>query len=235
MKFYAVETACLNPYENLAYEELLMKFAQPGICILFLWQNDHTIVIGRNQRLEAECHVESFLKAGGWIARRRSGGGAVYHDRGNLNYSFIGYEAEKDRFCYVDIIGRAMESLGLDVPFNGRNDLLTGQRKFSGTASYRHKSVVCTHGTILIAGDTSAMQRYLTPEQSKMARNGVQSVAARVVNLCSLLPTLTVADVKKAIMQVTESEALPWRVNQDELQKLRTVYASKEWIFGGIR
>lgn len=225
----------MDPYENLAYEELLMDFAEKGKCIIFLWQNDHTIVLGRNQNHETECHVTDFLNAGGLIARRRSGGGAVYHDKGNLNYSFIGYESEKYNFSYVDIIGRVIKQLDLSVTYNGRNDLLIGDRKFSGNASYRRGPVVCNHGTILIKNNVDVMQKYLTPEQSKMARNGVQSVSSRVVNLCSLLPSLTVSQIKELIVKVTDAQVFQYTVDAEKLGKLRDIYASKEWIYGGER
>ena len=235
MKFYVVDTDCLDPYENLAREELLMEFAQKGICILFLWQNDFTIVIGRNQNPYTECRVDDFLQSGGRIARRRSGGGAVYHDKGNLNYSFIGYESEKDEFHYVDIIGQAIKKLGLNVAFNGRNDLLLDTQKFSGNASYCCRSVVCDHGTILVHGNKEVMRHYLTPEQNKMARNGVQSVSARVVNLCSFLPSLTVERVKEVIVQTAAAEVFPFAVDSVRLGKLRDLYADRDWIYGGIR
>ena len=123
MKYKAYITTSTNPYENLAMEEYLFRFAEPDSHILYLWQNEDTIVLGRNQQAEEECRTEEFLASGGTIARRRSGGGAVYHDLGNLNFSIIGTKNNMSKSLYQSFLTELLEGLGLSPECSGRNDI----------------------------------------------------------------------------------------------------------------
>lgn len=226
---------CTDPYRNLAVEQCLMKQVKRQTYILFLWQNDHTIVVGRNQNPYRECKVQQFLKTGGKIARRRSGGGAVYHDLGNLNFSILCYEKDAEECAYPRIVGEALQQFGITVEFNGKNDLLYQGRKISGNAAYTENGILCRHGTILIDTDIGKMTDYLTPEQGKLDRNHVGSVASRVMNLGSISEDITIAALKTALIEVTCGSPSIVEPNGQEIEALAGFYGDKDWIYGGNR
>lgn len=221
-----------DPYHNLAVEQLLLQKADSENILLYLWENRDTIVVGRNQDVYVECKAEEFLAAGGKIARRKSGGGAVYHDFGNLNYSIISSMGAEDRCKYQDLVLEALSLLGIHAEFNGRNDLLADGRKFSGNAVYHNGTVICQHGTLLVSSNLEKMEYFLTPNAEKLGRNGVKSVASRVMNLSEMFSGLTVARVRDALIEATGAEPLMPSLDKEEVRKLATVYAGDRWIFG---
>lgn len=235
MKCKYVITNDTNPYRNLATEQVLMGYVSKGEFILFLWQNDNTVVIGRNQDAYAECRVDELYSSGGRLSRRRSGGGAVYHDLGNLNYSILSHQTDRDLVSYQWLVATALKQLGIETDFNGRNDLTCQGRKFSGNAMYEEKDSFCSHGTILIASDIQRMSLLLTPEQAKLDRNHVSSVRSRVMNLREVNPEITLEKVKDALLSVCDSEPLCYDEKDKEIEKLTGFYKGKEWLFGGIR
>jgi len=188
-----------DPYANLALEELLLEQLKEDEALLYLWQNQHTVVIGRNQNAFRECHMEKLEADGGFLARRLSGGGAVYHDLGNVNFTFVVPKAVFDLHRQCGIILHAVQSLGIQAEFSGRNDLLAKGRKFSGNAYCHGKTASYHHGTILVDVDMGVMQQYLNVPAQKMASKGVESVRSRVVNLKELAPSLTIEMVKEAM------------------------------------
>lgn len=206
MKYFYILSDSTDPYRNLAMERALFRYVDEETAILFLWQNDHTIVIGRNQDPYAECRVEEFLSSGGKIAKRPSGGGAVYHDLGNQNFSIIAKENLIARDEYQHIVVNALKTFGLEVEFNGRNDFLIQGRKFSGNASYSDGRVLCQHGTILVHTDIDKMEYYLTPSAEKLDRNHVKSVKSRVINLRGILGNISVEAVRHTIIETVRAE-----------------------------
>lgn len=198
-------TACCisdihDPYRNLALEQTLLETVPEGCCVLYLWQNANTVVIGRNQNAWKECRTVLLEEEGGKLARRLSGGGAVYHDLGNLNFTFLMPSAEYDQAKQFSVISEACQDVGIRTELSGRNDLLADGRKFSGNAFYHHDGRSFHHGTILISVDREKMGRYLVPSPAKLKSKGVDSVPARVVNLASLSPGLAVADMRSAML-----------------------------------
>ena len=194
-----------SPYYNLALERSLFDFVDEDTVILYLWQNSHTIVIGKNQNAYAECKVDEFIKDGGTLARRPSGGGAVYHDLGNLNFSIICKESIAKEHTYQRIVKEALGYFGIVSEFNGRNDLTVDDKKFSGNAFYVKDDVLCQHGTILINSDFKELSKYLTPDISKLERNHVKSVESRVVNLSEISDKITVESMKEAMIKATNA------------------------------
>lgn len=192
-----------DPYRNLAIEEQLLDLCGDGP-ILYLWQNARTVVLGRNQDPWRECRVALLEAEGGCLARRLSGGGAVYHDLGNLNFSFLARREAYDVSRQTQVVQRAVERLGLRAGASGRNDLTADGRKFSGSAFYERGDRCCHHGTVMFHVDAAAMARYLTVPESKLASKGVSSVEARVTNLWDLLPGVTVEAGKAALLSAFE-------------------------------
>lgn len=203
-----VQSSSYDPWFNLSLEELLLDQLAENEVILYLWQNDHTIVIGRNQNAWKECRWEELAESGGKLARRLSGGGAVYHDLGNLNFTFIMNNRDFNIERQLAIILKAMEKLDLNASFSGRNDLVLDKRKFSGHAYYhRDNKVALHHGTILVHSDLEKLAFYLNPSQKKIASKGIDSVRSRVVNLTEINPALTIEQVR---LNIQESFLSDW-------------------------
>ena len=175
-----------NPYLNLAVESALTDDFLSDTMTMFLWKNSQTVVIGVNQNPYSECNVELLQLEGGYVARRRTGGGAVYHDLGNLNFSFVVNNANYDVHRQCSVIQRAILDFGLIAEVSGRNDILIDGRKFSGNAFYKGRQQSLHHGTILIKTDTERLQKYLKVNPVKLHKHGVKSVESRVVNLSEL-------------------------------------------------
>ncbi len=232
-------TDCVDPYENLALEELLFDTQGEG-ATFYLWQNERTVVIGRNQNAWRECRVELLESEVGKLARRSSGGGAVFHDLGNLNFTFILPKENYDLVRQLSVIQKAAAKFGIETSFTGRNDLVltaTGE-KFSGNAFRFSNNIALHHGTILISADFSCLGRYLAPSQMKLESKGVKSVVSRVTNLGTQNPALTVETMKQALMEAFEAEYGAYEhhswdlIDRDELEKKRKIYASWDWRFG---
>lgn len=233
MKYKYLVTNNTNPYINLALEQCLEDFVCPGEAILFLWQNDDTIVIGRNQNVYDECLVDEFLLDGGRIARRFSGGGAVYHDCGNLNYSFICKSSDRINISLVNPVKSALESFNMSVEYNGRNDLLVEGRKFSGNAFFDNGSIFIGHGTIMINSDIERMEKYLTPNKSKLARNGVKSISSRVINLSSINSDISVEKVKGSLIESLNGKKFEFNPDILKYEKYLSMFSDSNWIMGG--
>lgn len=238
-QLYIVKSDCYDPYCNLALEEYLLQCAPEEGCILYLWQNDHTVVIGRNQNPWAECRTSLLQEEGGRLARRLSGGGAVYHDLGNLNFTFVCCEGSYDLQKQLSVIQKAAAYAGVDAQFSGRNDLLAEGRKFSGNAFYHSKDKAYHHGTLLIDTDTERLGRYLSPPKAKLQSKGVASVRSRVVNLKSLSPALTCETMKQymqqAFSEIYGDAAKELILSETDIQAvtaLKRRYESEDWLFG---
>ena len=227
-----------DPYRNIALEKYLTLHAAKGECVLFLWQNQRTVVIGRNQNAWEECRIKALLEDGGHLARRLSGGGAVYHDLGNLNFSFAARNADYDREKQNEVILRAVQKTGIHAERTGRNDLTVEGRKFSGNAFYETKGCSCHHGTIMMDVDTGAMEKYLSVSPAKLRSKGVVSVHARVVNLKEYCPDIS-ADMlrEKLVESFSEVYGLPaeaWISDhkaEQEIEKEAENLASESWLF----
>lgn len=238
-KIKLYESKSFDPYLNLATEQYLMETVEEDACILFLWQNQNTVVIGKNQNAWKECRTALLSEEGGFLARRLSGGGAVFHDLGNLNFTFLVPQAEYDLDRQFSVIAEAVSMLGLHTERSGRNDVLAEGRKFSGNAFFKHEGKAYHHGTLLIDVDMLKLGRYLNPSKAKLQAKGVDSVRSRVVNLSELSPAITIDVMKdamaKAFRQVYDK---PMTVMSDKdfdheaIELLRQRNASWEWNYG---
>ena len=228
-----------NPYLNLAVETWLTDHQEPGTVTMYLWKNERTVVIGLNQNPFSECDVKRLNEDGGHLMRRRTGGGAVYHDLGNLNFSFIADKDDYDVRKQLSVIQEALKSFGLEAEISGRNDLLCQGRKFSGNAFFNGTRNNLHHGTILIKTDSEMMQRYLTVNTAKLQKHGVKSVASRVVNL-SELTGITSENIVEPLVNAFEKVygKKSERVHFESLSALGAVHdtvsriASHDYLYG---
>lgn len=232
-----LDAAGVDPYENLAVEQYLLEHLQAGEGILYLWQNKNTVVIGKNQNAWAECRVSLLEEEGGRLARRLSGGGAVFHDLGNLNFTFLFNDDAYDLNKQLSVIVKACALSGITAEISGRNDLLAQGRKFSGNAFYHSKGRSYHHGTLLITSDMDKLQRYLSPPQAKLAAKGVSSVRSRVVNLSELSKDLTCETMrgfmKEAFGTVYGMTPTQYHIeNWAEIRALQNQISSWDHLFG---
>ena len=189
-----------NIHFNLATEAYLMEKHQSGFTTLFLWQNSPTVVIGRYQNPFLECDLNAMKSDNVILARRFSGGGAVYHDMGNLCFTFISDRKLYDKNWNFQVIIAALKRLGIKSQQSGRNDLLADGFKISGNAFQLTADRACHHGTLLVNCDMTRLPRYLTPDKKKLEAHGVRSVSSRVANIASINPDITVESLKSAIV-----------------------------------
>ncbi len=228
-----------DPVWNLAVEEYLMTHTEPDEVVLYLWQNDDTIVIGRNQNLRAEVKEKEFRETGGMIVRRLSGGGAVYHDLGNLNFTFAVRRRNYGVDRQLDVVLNAVRRAGVDAKKTGRNDVTADGLKFSGNAFYRSGDFCYHHGTLLVSSNLERMTRFLVPSQEKLKSKGVASVRSRVVNLTELAPDLTVETLSEyfieSFAEIYGSEPVHYAFPEDAAEEIAVLaerFASSEWILG---
>lgn len=232
-----------NPYYNLAVEEYL--FAHTEDDVFMLWQNAPTIVVGKNQNVYAEVNVESAKNHGALITRRITGGGAVYHDLGNVNYTFITSDKKAKALDYEYFtrpIISALAQLGLKCELSGRNDLLCEGRKFSGNAQHTSNGRILHHGTLLFDTDLEDMSHMLRIDKEKLEYNAVKSHKSRVVNLKELLSTeaaeITVNDFIDAIERFVIYELGAEKVEMGGNSTIASLFVrnqSDEWIYSDKR
>ena len=228
-----------DPYANLALELYLTETVPEGTCRLYLWQNRQTVVIGRNQNAVKECRSALLEEDGGYLARRLSGGGAVYHDSGNLNFTFCVNKEDYDLGRQQSVLLTACRLLGIDAEISGRNDLTVQGRKFSGNSFYSHKGKSFHNGTILIDVDQNALGKYLNPSKAKLVSKSVDSVRSRVINLKELVPDLTVEQTVEAMTEAFgQVYGLKPEVTHDtdftgeRLDELTSFFGGREWNYG---
>ncbi|MDD4588796.1 MAG: lipoate--protein ligase [Parabacteroides sp.] len=194
-----------DPRINLAVEEYALNYLDPSQDYVILWQNEPAVIIGRNQNTVAEVNAPFIKERGIHVVRRLSGGGAVYHDFGNLNFTFI-VTSEKSvvsNFEYfTKPVIQALASLGVKAEFSGRNDITIDGRKFSGNAQYWSKNRLLHHGTILFDSDLSVVQAALNVRADKIQSKGVKSVRSRVTNILPHLQNpISIAEFKETLLK----------------------------------
>ncbi|MGM0431098.1 MAG: lipoate--protein ligase [Spirochaetota bacterium] len=186
--FFAKE---FDPWLNLATENWIFHEMDPKTNVLFLWRNNPVVVIGRYQNPWRECNLAAMEAEGVKLARRQSGGGAVYHDLGNTNFTFMSSRSSYSKERNNEIIIAALNRLGINTEASGRNDLVVDGKKFSGSAFKLAQDRAFHHGTILINTDMGRLNHYLTPDEDKLSAKGVKSVKSRVTNLIDYNPGIT--------------------------------------------
>lgn len=229
-----------NAYFNLAMEEYLLKNTNEDI--FMLWRNENAIIVGKNQNTLSEINYEYVKENKIKVVRRQSGGGAVFHDLGNINFTFISCDdnsfSDFKRFT-MPIID-ALENLNIHAEFSGRNDLLIDNQKFSGNAQYNYKNKVMHHGTLLFSSEINDLSSALKVKPSKFQGKSVKSVKSRVTNISNHLnKDMTVSEFKDYLMNFInskdENNHLYELSKQDinEINKLvEQKYNTWQWNFG---
>jgi len=234
--------ASTDPYFNLALEEYLFK-AEDHLKYFWLWRNDNTIVIGKNQNAFREIKADFVRENGIKVARRITGGGAVYHDLGNINFTFIVPTTDARNYDFPRFtgqIGKALQTFGLKAQHSGRNDLLLEGKKFSGNAQFVGKSKTLHHGTLLFSSDASVIEKCLNPAPEKLQAHGVGSVKSRVTTIAEHLPQkISLADfmdelAKRVCEEYDQVNIRPLSKKESAaVTELRDKkFAAYEWIYG---
>lgn len=229
-----------EPYRNQAIERHLLDTVQREEMILYLWTNDKTVFIGKNQNAYTECRISLLKEDGGSLARRFTGGGAVYHDKGNLNFTFVSRHENYNISNQFRIMTNAMCALELNAELDGRNDVLVEGKKISGNAFYKSLKGCLHHGTILIRTDSAAIEKYLSVSHVKLSSKGVKSVKSRVGNLADFRPDVNpdlVAEAMKNAFRERYPNAEFEEVKEadlpkEALDKLYAHFSNKNYIFG---
>lgn len=235
-KVYCSES--LDPYFNLAFEDYLVQQANQKDQILFLWQNQNTVVIGINQNPWKECNLMKLYSVEGMLVRRRSGGGAVFHDKGNLNFTLISAFTEDKVHENIGLIIKTLKNNGIEASFSGKNDIVANGYKISGNAFYTDNDILCHHGTLLVDVDFEKLGAILTVSDKKLQSKGIDSVKSRVANLKALNKELTIEALKldliaKFLTDGVESSSETVKASTDgQLVQLMEKYKSWEWNFG---
>jgi lipoate-protein ligase A len=199
MELFLVRSSSYDPWFNLGLEEYFFRAIPEGSVLFYLWQNERTVVIGRSQNAWRECRVEKLEADGGKLARRSTGGGAVYHDLGNLCYSFIGKGGTYDLEKQTKTIQDAVNSFGINAQFTGRNDITVEGKKISGNAFKFEKETGLMHGTLLVDVDIETLGEYLTAPRQKLESKGVKSVKSRVANLKEYVKDINIEKLSRAL------------------------------------
>lgn len=225
-----------NALRNLAVDEYFLDHVGPEDMLLYFYINRSAVIIGRGQNPWAECNLAAMERDGVQLVRRITGGGAVFHDEGNLNFSFIAGEAIYDVSRQLGMIMSAVRALGIDCDFTGRNDLVAEGRKFSGNAYCRRKKIHQHHGTLLVNSDLSRLQNYLNVDVRKLQSKGVKSVRSRVCNLSEFAPGLRCEALLASLREAFRAEYGEYTVltepDADALAPYLEKHASDAWRLG---
>ena len=237
MKFLTNNSS--DPHFNMAFDEFCLEKLQADEPVFYLWRNRPSVIIGLNQSAYAEVNLPYLEEKGITLARRVTGGGAVYHDLQNLNYTITGRirDLETDYPAYVETMARALRALGVPAELSGRNDILVEGRKCSGYAKRMSKNRLMIHGTLMYDVDIDTLTQVLAAPGSKLAAAGVSSVRSRVANLKEYLPQQDGIDAFQAALQaLLAGEDGEIRLTEEQLALIEaeaaTKYRTWEWIYG---
>jgi lipoate---protein ligase len=225
-----------DPYFNIAAEYQMFLEADEGISF-FLWQNQSAVICGRNQNLYAECNMEYLENNHILPVRRFSGGGTVFQDMGNVNFTFIAKEKNVNIKKYMNVIKRALSFFDISCEFSGRNDLLYNGKKFSGHAYYVDKGNHMYHGTIMVNVDMNVVSKVLNPSFIKLKSKGIDSVRSRVINLSEVNKDITVESMIDALSRAFidvygNSDPIKYIDRNSIKVPLFEKINRNEWIFG---
>ncbi|RMD75578.1 MAG: hypothetical protein D6820_14470 [Lentisphaerae bacterium] len=219
---------------QLALEESILDDLLPGQTVLFLWRSLPAVVLGKNQNPWRECRCSQLSCLGATLARRMSGGGTVWHDPGNWNYSWIGWRQHYDREMVLRTVCRALQRLGIPADTDPRHAITVKGKKISGSAfAFRHQKVL-HHGTLLMRADLERMRLALEPDLHFDEVRGIASVPSPVMNLADMFPWLSDDGLLQALMAEFACGSIDIQPPPDspKLLRLELQHHSWEWLFG---
>ena len=237
-----------DPHFNMAFDEFCLEHLKADEPVFYLWQNRPSVIIGLNQSAYAEVNLPYLQEKGITLARRVTGGGAVYHDLQNLNYTITGRirdiealsvlaEEGTSSSAYVETMARALRALGVPAELSGRNDILVDGRKCSGYAKRMSKDRLMIHGTLMFDVDIDTLTQALAVPGSKLSAAGVSSVRSRVANLKDYLPQFP--DIKAfqgALQRLLAGDDEEIRLTEEQLAQIEADAEAKfrtwEWNYG---
>lgn len=235
-----VMNECTSPYFNLALEEYILKHFEEE-CFM-LWQDAPSVIVGKNQNALSEINADYVRENNIPVVRRLSGGGAVFHDLGNLNFTFIQNDME-DSFIdfkkFTQPIIEALKKLGVAAEHSGRNDLVIDGKKFSGNAQYKYRNRILHHGTLLFSSNITDLSASLNVNKSKFEDKAVKSVESRVTNISShLQQELSIGEFIELIRQqvTSQKDCVPYTLSEEDLcnvnQLVEEKYSTWDWNYG---
>mgnify|MGYP000194313647 FL=1 len=242
MKLSYLDLTTTDPSYNLAMEQYVFDCLPRDRMYFMLWQNDNSIIVGKYQNTLSEINLEAVERRGIRVVRRLSGGGAVYHDMGNLNFTFItdaasGTALDMKLFCQPVV--RTLAALGVHAEVNGRNDITIDGKKFSGNSQYLRQGRVMHHGTIMFNSDLSVVSEALQVDPTKFQTKGVRSVRSRVTNVADHLDRpVSLPEFRRILLEniLRENPGQPYPLTPKDLaavEKLREErYATWDWNYG---
>lgn len=242
MKLSYLDLTTTDPSYNLAMEQYVFDCLPRDRMYFMLWQNDNAIIVGKYQNTLSEINLEAVERRGIRVVRRLSGGGAVYHDMGNLNFTFItdaasGTALDMKLFCQPVV--RTLAALGVHAEVNGRNDITIDGKKFSGNSQYLRQGRVMHHGTIMFNSDLSVVSEALQVDPTKFQTKGVRSVRSRVTNVADHLDRpVSLPEFRRILLEniLRENPGQPYPLTPKDLaavEKLREErYAAWDWNYG---
>ena len=237
MKF--LQNNSTDPHFNMAFDEFCLEQLKADEPVFYLWQNRPSVIIGLNQSAYAEVNLPYLREKGIVLARRVTGGGAVYHDLQNLNYTITGRirDLETDYPAYVETMARALRELGVPAELSGRNDILVEGRKCSGYAKRVSKDRLMIHGTLMYDVDIDTLTRVLDTPGSKLSAAGVSSVRSRVANLKAYLPQFdSIYAFQAALQAILAGNDEEIVLTEEQIRQIEadtdTKYRTWEWIYG---
>lgn len=242
MPWSFIDVKTTNPAFNLALEQYVFDNLPRNRSWFLLWQNHNAVVIGRHQNTLAEINEEAVRERGIAVVRRLSGGGAVYHDLGNLNFTFIqdaarGGQLDMGLFCRP--VAQALRAMGVEAQVNGRNDITIEGQKFSGNAQYVREGRVMHHGTIMYSSDLDAVGRVLRVDPEKIRAKGVRSVRSRVTTVRAHMPRpLPLEQFKARLLEEISRERPmePYTLTRSDVAAVEAIKQSRydrwEWNYG---
>ena len=227
-----------DPHFNMAFDEYCLEQLQTDEPVFYLWQNRPSVIIGLNQSAYAEVNLPYLEDKGIVLARRVTGGGAVYHDLQNLNYTITGRirDLERDYPAYLETMLRALQALGVPATLSGRNDILVDGRKCSGYAKRVSRDRLMIHGTLMYDVDMDMLTRALSTPGSKLSAAGVASVRSRVANLKDYLPAFRdIRAFQAALQERLAGEDGEIVLTQQQLEAIEETASAKfrtwEWNY----
>lgn len=232
-----------DPMINLAIEEYCLKYLDPEETYLLFYINQPSIIIGKNQNTIEEINTKYVEDNGIKVVRRLSGGGAVYHDKGNLNFSFITKD-DGDSFHnfkkFTEPVIKALEKVGFKAELSGRNDIMADGRKISGNAQFATRGRIFSHGTLLFDSEIEHVVSALNVKKEKIESKGIKSIRSRVANISELMDQkMTTEEFRKILLSYifdTNGDVPEYQLTEKDWEKIHEIsrdrYQKWEWNYG---